>query len=157
MTSDDSKPRSFGNILSRKSDLSSVAPDNAPILQQPIPVPPCLELKSTLHHSSNPNLFNLSFPLGRSKLLSGVPRYLASNLAQALQRPIPQLHRAELDHPRIQPQRLPHIVLYLARRVVSHDEVVAVGVLRLMFPRSLGETEDAPVLDAPDRAARVED
>jgi hypothetical protein len=82
-----------------------------------------------------------------------IPRYLTRNFAHTLQSPIPQLHRTKLDHPRIQPQRLPYIVLYLTRGVVSHDEVVPVGVLRLVLSRSLGEIEDAPILDTSDSAA----
>lgn len=94
-----------------------------------------------------------SYQSGRSKLFLRIPRNLTPDLAQTLQRPITQLDRAELDHPRIQSQRLPYIILYLARRIISHNKVVAVGVLCLMFSRSLGKAEDAPVLDTANGAS----
>lgn len=108
-------------------------------------------------HSPCNALVYRSLLLARSELLSRLPGNLASNSAQGLQRPISQLDRAELDHARIQAQRLPHVVLDLARGVVPHDEVVTVGVEGLVLARALGQTPHAPVADAADRAAVLED
>ena len=103
-----------------------------------VPISPCNALYFTYPSKSNP----------KSELLSFSPRDLASNLAQTLQSSIPKLHRAELDHSRIQSQGHPHLVLYPTRSVESHYEVVAFVVLGLMLARSLRQTPDSPILDA---------
>jgi len=41
--------------------------------------------------------------------------------------------------------------------IKSHDEVVALVVERSLFPRGFGEVESAPVRDAADYAAVLED
>ena len=86
-----------------------------------------------------------------------IPLPLARNLANALQRPIPQLDRAELDHPRVKSQRRLDVVLRLAARVVAHHEVVALGVRLLVLVCFAWQVEDPPVLDAADCAAGLED
>jgi hypothetical protein len=92
-----------------------------------------------------------------SKLFPLPPIHIPRNPTQALQRPIPHLHTTKLNHPGIETQRRPYIVLDLGGRVVAHDEVVAVCVLCLMFAGLLWEVEDAPVFDAADGAAAAED
>lgn len=92
-----------------------------------------------------------------SELLPVLPIYIARNPTQALQRPIPHLDTAKLDHPRIQSQRRPYIILNLGGGIVAHDKVVSVCILRLMLAGFLGKVEDTPVVKTPDRATAAED
>lgn len=61
------------------------------------------------------------------------------------------------DHARLEAQRGSNILVDFCRGVVAHDEVVAVGVLHLVDGDWLGEGEDAPVGEAADDAAILED
>lgn len=70
---------------------------------------------------------------------------------------VSQLDNRVPDHPRILAQRLPDRVLCFRRAVEPHDEVVACLMQFLMLARRFGEQEGAPVRDAPDDAAGVED
>jgi hypothetical protein len=74
-----------------------------------------------------------------------------------VQLPIPELHAPEPDHARVQTQRLAHLVLHGAVGVVAHDEVVSLVVDGLVLRGALRERRDAPVRDAADRAAVLED
>jgi hypothetical protein len=92
-----------------------------------------------------------------SKILPFSPWYPSSNLAQTLKSPIPQLHRAKFDHSWIQSQCRSHLILYLARRIKPHNEVMALCICCLMLGRFLRKTENAPVLDASNGTSRFED
>jgi len=91
------------------------------------------------------------------ELLPCLPRYVPTKFTHAPKLAISKLHCAELDHPRIQPQGRPHILLCLARGIVTHDEVMTLMVGGLMLARTLGKGEDAPVLDASNGPAVAQD
>ena len=61
------------------------------------------------------------------------------------------------NHTGLKSQSVSDVLVHLGGGVVSHDEVVAVGVLHLMHRNGLGEGEDAPVGEAADDAAILED
>lgn len=61
------------------------------------------------------------------------------------------------DHTGLKSQGIADVLVHLGGGVVSHDEVVAVGVLHLMHRDGLGEREDAPVGEAAHDAAILED
>ena len=103
-----------------------------------------------------PLIYNF-FPLPLSKLLPRLPWNAPPNLTQTLQRPVPKLHTTKLNHPRIEAQRRPNIILYPARGIESHDEVVAVVILRLMLAGSFGKGKHAPVFDTTNCTTRSED
>lgn len=61
------------------------------------------------------------------------------------------------DHAWLEAQRVSDVLVDARRRVVPHDEVVAVGVLHLVDGDGLGQREDAPVGEAADDAAVFQD
>ena len=82
---------------------------------------------------------------------------LASNVRNALQLSITQLHTSELNHTWIQRQGLADLVLDSRVGVVAHDEVLALVVDGLMDAGAFWKGEGAPVLDATDGASVLED
>jgi hypothetical protein len=101
--------------------------------------------------SYNP-FIQLLYSTPKSPHLSLCPRNLHPNLTQALQLAIPQFHRTKLDHPRIQTQRLAHIILYVRGSVIAHDEVMPFVIDGLVFAGALWEGRNAPVGEGADRA-----
>lgn len=97
------------------------------------------------------------FPNGLRPALPGRPRNRPPYPRQRIQLPIPELHTPKLNHSRVETERLAHLVLHGAVGVVAHDEVVSVVVDCLMLGGTLRERGDAPVCNAPDCAAVLED
>jgi hypothetical protein len=94
-------------------------------------------------------------PLVAKLPLLRVARHLR-NLLQALAQP----HQAEAQHARLQPQDVPHGLLRRRRAVEAQHEEVAHVVPRAALGRALGwvgHGEHAPVGDAADHAAALED
>lgn len=81
---------------------------------------------------------------------------LSTNIRNTLQLPISQLHRPKLNHTWIERQGLADLVLDSRVGVVAHDEVLALVVDGLVDAGALGEGEGAPILDAADGAAVLE-
>lgn len=70
----------------------------------------------------------------------------------------PHLHNTKSQHPRIQPQRLPHRMLRLTPSVKPQDEILALVVQGTAgFADGFGKEEGSPVGDAADNAAGAED
>lgn len=108
--------------------------------------------------------FRLPMPYNTTQLsdppsigLQLIPRHLPTDLAYTLQRTIPQFHRTKLNHPRVESQCCSYISLCPARSIVSHDEIMAIPPLLLMFARLFRKTEYTPVLDNSYRTSRIED
>lgn len=120
-----------------------------------------------LIYSQSYNIFANPFPCISSPLpslpqllrplLPRAPRNLPPYPRDRAQLSIPKLHAPELDHTRVQAERLSHLVLHGAVGVVAHDEVVALVVDGLMLGGALWERGDAPVGDAADGAAVLND
>jgi hypothetical protein len=86
-----------------------------------------------------------------------VPRNSSANPADTLQLPIAELDTTKANHPWINAQNLSNVILDSGRGIITHNEVVAIGVARLVLARAPGEQHHAPVGEGADRAARVED
>lgn len=97
------------------------------------------------------------FSMALRPALPGRPRNRAPYPCQRIQLPIPELYAPELDHSRVETERLAHLVLHGAVGVVAYDEVMPVVVDCLMLCRALRERGDAPVCDSPDCAAVLKD
>jgi hypothetical protein len=114
-----------------------------------------------MHSLPSPRITPLSLlhlPLSRNPLSLirlGIPRNSSANPANALQLPVAQLDTTEANHPGIDAQDLPNAILDSGRGVIAHNEVVAVGVARLVPVGAPGEQHHAPVAEGADRAAGI--
>lgn len=114
------------------------------LLSQSIP-PPLSPSLSSLIISSPPKIAILS-----RRTLPLPPPRTRPRLRTPPQSPIPNLHRRKPNHPRIQTQRHPNLILYLRARIVAYGEVMTLCICSLVFTRSLWEMRGSPVLDRAD-------
>lgn len=105
----------------------------------------CLFALQTLNNSSVLHSISISPPL-----------HLTNHTPQLIQR-APHLNHRIPQHSRIQAQGSAHGVLCSGGAVKANNKIVACVVGDCVFSHGLGEVEDAPVCDAADYAAGVED
>lgn len=84
------------------------------------------------------------------------PLYLAFGILDLLQRGS-HFHAAYSDHPWILYQCVRYYSLCRSRAIESHNEVVAAVIIRLVFVYGFGEEKGAPICNAANDAASVND